>query len=110
MKVLQINSVCGIGSTGRIVIDIRKVLMREGHKSYVAYGRESTYSGQDFVKIGNRKDQYAHVFTTRLFDNHGFSSKKATIDFLLKVDQIKPDIIHLHNIHGYYLNIEILIF
>lgn len=108
MKILQINSVCGRGSTGRIVLDIHKALIENGHESYIAYGRPPTIGCPDAIKIGTKIDLYTHVLKTRIFDLHGFGSKNATKKFLKKIDQINPDIIHLHNIHGYYINIELL--
>ncbi|WHY96092.1 glycosyltransferase [Peribacillus simplex] len=108
MKILQINSVSGIGSTGRIATDIGKILEVEGHESIIAYGREKSNDCNKGMKIGNHFDNYVHVAKTRLFDRHGFGSKKATRNFIDKVEQYKPDIIHLHNVHGYYLNVELL--
>ncbi|MGM0923273.1 MAG: glycosyltransferase family 4 protein [Bacillota bacterium] len=108
MKVLQINSVCGIGSTGRIATDIDKVLKNEGHESFIAYGRGNARGSNTTIKIGNNIDNYMHVAKTRLLDMHGFGSKKSTKEFINKLKEVNPDIIHLHNIHGYYLNIEIL--
>ena len=49
-----------------------------------------------------------HVAKTRIFDKHGFGSTKATKEFIKKVEEYDPDVIHLHNIHGYYINTEIL--
>ena len=107
MKVLQINTVCGVGSVGRIVRQIHEALREKGHESYIAYGRKPL--GCDgAIRIGEDLDVYFHVFLTRVFDLHGFGSKKATKKFLKIVEEINPDIIHLHNIHGYYLNIEVL--
>jgi glycosyltransferase involved in cell wall biosynthesis len=108
MKVLQINSVYGIGSTGRIAKDLNDLLIEKGHESYVAYGRESITEDDNIIRIGSKLDNYFHVAATRLLDRHGFASKKATKEFIKKIDTIKPDIIHLHNIHGYYINIRIL--
>lgn len=108
MKVLQINSVCGIGSTGRIATDIYKVLKEEGHDGYIAFGRDFPKSCDAAIRIGSKFDNYRHVAMTKLFDRHGFSSKKATRDFLDKVEGLDPDVIHLHNIHGYYINVELL--
>jgi glycosyltransferase involved in cell wall biosynthesis len=71
-------------------------------------GRNARESKSELIQIGTNKDIIIHGIQTRLFDNHGFSSVKATKNFIKKIKQIKPDIIHLHNIHGYYLNIEIL--
>ncbi|WFB91441.1 glycosyltransferase [Streptococcus parasuis] len=108
MKVLQINSVCGIGSTGRIATDIHNILIDQGHESYIAYGRDLPKNCDNAIRIGTKIDNYTHVLKTRLLDKHGFGSKQATIEFIDKVKKLNPDIIHLHNIHGYYINIEIL--
>jgi len=108
MKILQINSVCGIGSTGRIATDIHNILIEQGHESYIAYGRDLPKNCDNAIRIGTKIDNYTHVAKTRLFDKHGFGSTKATEEFINKVKDIDPDIIHLHNIHGYYINIEIL--
>lgn len=108
MKVLQINSVCGVGSTGRIATDLYKVLEEQGHSCKIAYGRENAPEGIDTIKIGTNFDNYLHVFKTRMFDEHGFGSVSATKKFIEEVKIYDPDIIHLHNIHGYYINIEIL--
>lgn len=108
MKVLQINSVCGYGSTGRIATDLYKILEEQGHKCIIAYGRGVAPEGIKTIKIGTNFDNYIHVAKTRIFDRHGFGSTKATKDFIEKVKEYDPDVIHLHNIHGYYVNIEIL--
>ena len=109
MKVLQINSVCGFGSTGRIVTDISSKLREHNIENYIAYGRETLSEYDNTVKIGNKLDYYLHVGLTRLFDAHGLlGSEKATNNFIKQVKNIDPDIIHLHNIHGYYINIKIL--
>lgn len=110
MKILQINSVCGVGSTGRIATDIHKILVEAGHESYIAYGRgEARGIDEKFtIKIGSKLDNYCHVAKTRLLDKHGLGSIEATKEFIKKVEKLKPDVIHLHNIHGYYLNYPIL--
>lgn len=108
MKILQINSVCGVGSTGRIATDLYKVLEEQGHECKIAYGRGNAPEGIDSIKIGSNLDNYFHVFKTRVFDKHGFGSVNATKKFIEEVKEYDPDIIHLHNIHGYYINIEIL--
>ena len=108
MRILQINTVCGTGSTGRIVVDIHKSLCEKGHESIIAYGRGKCYNTKNIIKIGNTLDFYIHAVKTRLFDLHGFGSRRVTESFLKKIVEINPDIIHLHNMHGYYLDIEIL--
>ena len=108
MKVLQINSVCGIGSTGRIATDIHQILLEHGHESYIAYGRGDAINCENVIQIGNKFDNYSHVALTRILDKHGFGSVKATKEFIKNIETLNPDVIHLHNLHGYYLNIEIL--
>lgn len=108
MKILQINSVCGVGSTGRIATDLYKVIEEAGHECVIAYGRGTAPEGIKTIKIGTNFDNYMHVAKTRIFDKHGFGSTKATKEFIKKVEEYNPDVIHLHNIHGYYINIEIL--
>jgi glycosyltransferase involved in cell wall biosynthesis len=108
MKILQINSVCGFGSTGRIATDLYKVYEEAGHECVIAYGRGSAPEGYKTIKIGSNMDNYMHVAKTRVFDKHGFGSKRATEKFIEEVKEFNPDIIHLHNIHGYYINIEVL--
>lgn len=106
-KILFINSVCN-GSTGKICKDLYDIATNEGYECCIVYGRGEAPNGYKTIKIGNEFDLYAHVAKTRLFDEHGFGSKRATTLFLKQVDLFKPDIIHLHNIHGYYINIELL--
>lgn len=108
MKILQINSVCGVGSTGRIATDLYKVIEEAGHECVIAYGRGTAPEGIKTIKIGTNFDNYIHVAKTRVFDKHGFGSTKATKEFIKKVEEYDPDVIHLHNIHGYYINVEIL--
>ncbi|MCH7321024.1 glycosyltransferase [Solibacillus sp. MA9] len=108
MKIVQINSVCGIGSTGRIATDIHHTLTENRYKSYVAYGRDLPKNCENTIRIGSNYDNYLHVGLTRIFDKHGFGSEKATKAFIKNLEKINPDIIHLHNIHGYYINIEML--
>ena len=108
MKLLQINSVANIGSTGRIAEQIGQAAMKAGWESYIAYGREAGQSQSHLIKIGSQLDVMWHGVVTRLFDRHGLASKRATKKFVSQIKEIQPDIIHLHNIHGYYLNYEIL--
>ena len=108
MRILQINTTVNSGSTGRIAEDIGKTLISAGHESYIAFGRGRQKSKSNLIKIGGKLDFYLHVIRSLFTDRHGFSSKRATRKFLKQVDVIKPDAIGLHNIHGYYLNIEIL--
>lgn len=112
MKVLMINEVCGITSTGRICTDIADILTQQGHICKIAYGfgRHNVLPQHEkyAIKIGNKADVYAHALLSRFFDNTGFYSKRATEKLIEKIKVFNPDVIHLHNLHGYYINIEIL--
>lgn len=108
MKLLQINTIVNSGSTGRITEDIGRVLMANGHESYIAAANTKRPSKLVVIKIGNEFDRVLHGLITRLLDQHGFGSASATHKLVENIKNINPDIIHLHNIHGYYLNIKIL--
>src|SRR5690554_1090286 len=109
MKILlQINSVVNSGSTGRIAEEIGQTAIAAGWESYIAYSRNERPSSSKLIRIGNDKNIKLHGLQTRLFDRHGLGSKDATTAFIRKVEDIKPDIVHLHNIHGYYINMEVL--
>ena len=110
MKVLMINSVCGVGSTGRICTDLADMLIEQGHECKIAYGRDEVpekYRGIA-VKIGSSFSIYCNALKARLFDNEGFNATKATKKFIKWVEKYDPDVIHLHNLHGYYLNVKVL--
>lgn len=107
-KLLQINTVVNFGSTGRIVEEIGSLAIKKGWESHIAYGRYDRLSNSSLFKIGDIWDNYYHVLNTRLFDRHGLCSNSATYSLIDQINKIKPNIIHLHNIHGYYLNYEIL--
>ena len=108
MNILQINSVCGIGSTGRIATDLHAILVSQRHQSTVAFGRGTANNCLQTIRIGNKFGNYLHVVRTRLFDDHGFGSAAATKKLISKIKILNPDIIHLHNLHGYYLHISLL--
>lgn len=105
---LQINLSANWGSHGKIAAQIGDVAISHGWESYIAYGRACNPCSSKLIKIGGQWDIYEHLIETRLFDNHGLASRRATKKFIKQIDELKPDIIHLHNIHGYYLNYRIL--
>lgn len=107
-SLLQINTVVNSGSHGRIAEELGLLAMENGWASYIAYGRNTRPSKSELIKIGNNRDIYLHGLQTRLFDRHGLGSRSATRELIRQMDEIDPSIIHLHNIHGYYLNIEVL--
>lgn len=108
-KLLQINVTLNSGSTGRIAEEIGRLAMSQGWESYIAYGREKgTQSKSTRFLIGSKIDFYYHAIQTRIFDRHGLISKQNTHCLVEYIENIKPDIIHIHNIHGYFLNYPIL--
>ena len=110
MKILMINSVCGVGSTGRICTDLAQILEAQGHTVKIAYGRQA--APEQFAKYGVRIGSDLGVrmngVLSRLLDNEGFNAYCATKKFLRWVEEFDPDIVHLHNLHGYYLHIGLL--
>lgn len=106
----MINVVCGIRSTGRICTDLATALESQGHEVKIAYGRENVPEQfQKYaVRIGTDLDVKLHGVKARFLDGAGFGSRRATEKFIEWVKDFDPDVIHLHNIHGYYINVEVL--
>lgn len=110
MRVLFINSVIDYGSTGKIVRDLANGLKEQGHEVRMAFGRMDTQgSSEDFIDIRDTYGTYWHLAMTRIFGRHGLHSKRATKKLLREIDAFSPDIVHLHNLHGYYLNVPQLL-
>lgn len=107
-KLLQINVCNNIFSTGKIVGEIGDEAIKNGWESYIVYGREYLPSNSVDIKIGNKLEQMAHVLESRVFDNTGLGcgSILATKALIGHIKRIKPDIIHLHVLSGYYVNIR----
>ena len=110
MKVLIINVCCGTGSTGRICTDIADMLIKQGHECKIAYGREQVPKQyKDIaVRIGDEVGIKLNALKCRLFDNEGFNAKVQTKKFLKWANNYNPDMLWLHNLHGYYINVEML--
>lgn len=107
-KLLQVNSTANSGSTGRIAEQIGQLAINAGWDSYIAYGRSSNVSKSNLVRVGGNTNGFIHFLSNIMLDNHGLTSVKATKAFIERIKAISPDIIHLHNIHGYYINYELL--
>ena len=111
-KLLQINPVIRINtSTGRIMQEIGQLAMSNGWESYIAYsyGRDGVKPcDSQLLPVGNKADVAWHGLVTRLTDRHGLASEGATRAFIREIERIQPDIIHIHNIHGYFLNYRVL--
>lgn len=107
MKIVQINSVCGSGSTGKICVAISELLTDNGIENYIFHtmdGRGYSLGKQYMSKIQVK----IQALKARIFGNYGFQSKKATKKLICELDKINPDIIQLHNLHAHNVNLEML--
>ncbi|MDY6340356.1 MAG: glycosyltransferase [Saccharofermentans sp.] len=107
MKVLQINTFGNL-STGKIAVDIYRTLRARGHEGAVAFARNEVPGDVPSFKIGNPLSVYTDGVFTRLTDKAGHYSKGATEKLIKQIKEYDPDIIHLHNLHGYYINVPML--
>lgn len=107
MKIVQINSFSN-GSTGKIMMNIHEKLLDSNYDSYAIWGRGRKSSTENEVYLNDKLGVYFHALYSRFTGKTGFASVSSTKKLIKKLDEIKPDIIHLHNIHGYYINIELL--
>lgn len=106
-KVVHINTF-PYKATGNIMLNIHAGLQQEGYTSYVIWGRGRNPQNEYEFKIGNDFDVKCHGIYTRLTDKTGFASKNITKRLIRKLDEINPQVLHLHNLHGYYINIAML--
>ena len=108
IKLLQICVEGNVGSTGTIAESIGLMAIEKGWESHIAFGRFPRPSKSQTFQIESDLGVKLHGLETRLFDRHGLGSRRATKLLINKIKKIDPDIIHLHHLHGYYINIEIL--
>ena len=107
MRVAQINVTATL-STGRIAVEISQVLMESGHKALMAFSRGYPPADVPWIRIGSRVDMLAHALLARLTDRAGFFSHAATKKLIKQLQAYRPDVVHLHNLHGYYLHLPTL--
>lgn len=107
LKILQINTVCGYGSTGRTCTELAKKLEEQGHECTIAYGQGET-SYDKAYKIGTKMENHLHNVRSRLFGRQGYHTKHGTENLVRYIQELQPDVIHLRNLHGNYLNLKIL--
>lgn len=107
-RLLQINITANWGSHGKIAENIGKLAMMQGWESVIAYGRWANPSQSQLYHIGSMTDERWHGVAARLLDNQGLMSRGATARLIAFINNYRPTLIHLHNIHGYYLNYPML--
>jgi putative colanic acid biosynthesis glycosyltransferase len=103
MKVLFIDSNYGVGSTGKLVQSIHNVLLNSGYDSIAVFGREGISSNNVF-KVSSKIEVFFHALITRISGIYGFWSPFATRKLCNLIEKFKPDVIHIHELHGYYIN------
>lgn len=107
MKVVQINSVCGQGSTGKICVGISQILTKNKIENYILYT-----DGSSEYPLGIRYSRHGYIklqaLKSRFFGNYGYNSTHATKKLIQQLKRIQPDIIHIHNIHGHDCNLRML--
>ena len=111
-KLLQINPVIRTStSTGKIMRTLGELAINAGWESWIAYSRARdgvpTHSSS-LIPVGNKLDLAFHWIATRIFDAHGLVSRLATKKLIAQIRAIDPDIVHIHNVHGYFLNYPML--
>lgn len=107
MKVLQINAIYGFRSTGVIVRDIGDTLVHNGNEAYFAY-QTTNKALETGLMVGNKLDWKWHALHARLFGKQAYASKRATKKLIKWIDKIQPDVVHLHNLHSNYINLNLL--
>ena len=107
MRILQINAISRIRSTGRLCAEIADCLNENGHEGYVAYSVGLPYDKG--YRIGTNLEKKLHAFWSRLFGLQAYFSKRGTRKLLRYIDKLKPDVVHLENLHGNYINLELLL-
>ncbi len=106
MKMVQLNAVCGVGSTGVIVKEISKMLTAHNVENYILY-TSGKYDYDLGIKYSNPFLVKLNALLAKIFGNYGFNSYFSTRKLINILNKINPDIIHLHNIHGHDLNLSI---
>lgn len=109
MKVLQINAVYGQGSTGTIVRDIEQLCFKSGIECYVASPDPKVREAKHGYVIGNALDHKLHAILSRIHGKQAYFSHIPTRNFLKWIDEIKPDVVHLHNLHSNYIHLNMLL-
>ena len=109
MRVLIVDVNCKSGSTGKIAYDLYAQLRECGDEAAVAYGRGATIDEPDIHKFSSDLEVKAHALLTRLTGRTACFSPFATAKLLKLIKAYQPNVIHLHDMHGYFVNIKPLV-
>jgi len=105
IKVLQINTFYQFGSTGRIVRDLKMLCEQQGIESYAAFGPEIDNGEDRILRLQSIPRRKLNILRTRLFDCHGFYNEEETKRLINWIEEIRPDVIHLHNLHNHFVHV-----
>lgn len=107
MKILHVNAVSDIGSTGRLVRELADGLDELGHESHIAYSQgDSTFHNS--YKFGTKLEQKIHAFLSRILGLQGYFSYIGTLSLIKRMKKIQPDVVHLHNLHSNNISLHLL--
>lgn len=107
MKIVQLNVTCGSGSTGKICLAVSKILNEKEIENYILYSEgESSY--ENAIKYTSNFQIKFEALKSKVFGEYGFNSKAITKKLINELEKIKPDIVHLHNLHGHGCNLQML--
>ena len=106
MKVMQINTTCGIGSTGKVCVGISHILTAQKIENYILCSR--TNGDPPGIPCSDSRYIKLQALKSRVLGNYGFNSRLATRRMIARLERIRPDIVHLHNIHGHDCDLEML--
>ena len=109
MKVLQINAIYGTLSTGTIMKQIQECCRSHGIDAYVAFPKGLGVPDEWSYEIGTVLDHKVHAALSRIAGKQAYYSSCATKGLLLYMDKLKPDIVHLHNLHSNFINLNMLL-
>lgn len=108
MKVLQINAVCGKGSTGRICCELSEWLIANGHESKILFA-SGTSDYPYAKKIAKKTGIKIHGLMSRITGEQAAFSPFSTAKAIKEIKHFQPSIVHLHNLHGNYINVKKLL-
>lgn len=108
MKVLQISANWAQGGPGGVEKDLYNYLINNNCECKIVYGRDGIPSDVPSIKVGSWFSVRKDYVLTHLLDNAGFNSYHETKKLITKIEEYKPDIVQIHNLLGYYINIKVL--
>lgn len=110
MRIFQLNTFCGVKSTGRIALEIAKLVKADGGECLIGYGvPELSPDAQPFAcRVGEPIERKLHAAMRKCLDAEGYGSWLATQKLIRQMKAFKPDLVHIHNLHGCYLHFSTL--